>query len=143
MQGPTCELPAHKASPIEMWNGTKRLQTLVADVAPDTITIRSLDWVRCGRGAAGLAGQAAGELGWAGCGRAGRLCEHRLCALQPPSFPLLCAPAAPQDRDRFDIEFSLVEVRCAALRYTGLGDAQRSCAEHTCPCCCCCCSLRC
>ena len=29
-----------------MWNGNKRLQTLVADVAPDTITIRSLDWVR-------------------------------------------------------------------------------------------------
>ncbi|KAI7837261.1 hypothetical protein COHA_008875 [Chlorella ohadii] len=56
-QGPTCELPAHKLSPIEMWNGNKRLQTLVADVAPDTITIRSLDW----------------------------------------------------DRDRFDIEFSLVE----------------------------------
>lgn len=30
---------------IEMWHG-KRLQTLVADVAPDTITIRSLDWDR-------------------------------------------------------------------------------------------------
>lgn len=46
MQGPTCELPEHRLSPIEMWNGNKRLQTLVADVAPDTITIRSLDWVR-------------------------------------------------------------------------------------------------
>lgn len=28
-----------------MWNG-KRLQTLVAGVAADTITIRSLDWDR-------------------------------------------------------------------------------------------------
>lgn len=36
----------HKMSPIEMWNGSKRLQTLVADVAQDTITIRSLDWDR-------------------------------------------------------------------------------------------------
>lgn len=36
----------HKLSPIHMWNGTKRLQTLVAPVAQDTITIRSLDWDR-------------------------------------------------------------------------------------------------
>ena len=35
----------HKLSPIELWNG-KRLQTVVADVADDTITIRSLDWDR-------------------------------------------------------------------------------------------------
>lgn len=29
-----------------MWNGSKRLQIGVADVAQDTITIRSLDWDR-------------------------------------------------------------------------------------------------
>ncbi|KAL4448067.1 hypothetical protein ABPG75_005286 [Micractinium tetrahymenae] len=37
---------APKLSEIEMWNGNKRLQTVVADVAPNTITIRSLDWDR-------------------------------------------------------------------------------------------------
>lgn len=45
-QGPTCELRPHKLSHIELWNGSKRLQTLVADVADNTITIRSLDWDR-------------------------------------------------------------------------------------------------
>lgn len=46
--GPPAQAPAtpHKLSEIEMWNGNKRLQTLVADVAPNTITIRSLDWDR-------------------------------------------------------------------------------------------------
>ncbi|PSC76929.1 diflavin flavo A [Micractinium conductrix] len=42
------EAPAspHRMSEIEMWNGNKRLQTLVTDVAANTITIRSLDWDR-------------------------------------------------------------------------------------------------
>ena len=39
------EVGPNKLSDIDMWNG-KRLQTLVADVTTDTITIRSLDWDR-------------------------------------------------------------------------------------------------
>lgn len=31
---------------IELWNGNKRLQTISADVAQDTITLRCLDWDR-------------------------------------------------------------------------------------------------
>lgn len=42
---PPAATSPHKLSPIELWNG-KRLQTVVADVADDTITIRSLDWDR-------------------------------------------------------------------------------------------------
>ena len=36
----------HKLSAIQLWNGSKRLQTLVADAAADTVTIRCLDWDR-------------------------------------------------------------------------------------------------
>jgi glyoxylase-like metal-dependent hydrolase (beta-lactamase superfamily II) len=35
-----------RLSDIELWGSNKRLQTVVADVAPNTITIRSLDWDR-------------------------------------------------------------------------------------------------
>ena len=103
MQGPTCELPTHKLSPIEMWNGNKRLQTLVADVAQDTITIRSLDWVRAWelRSAAAawlVVGGMAGVDPEVGTLQGGHCLPRRLQYVQ--------------DRDRFDIEFSLVEVRC-------------------------------
>lgn len=103
MQGPTCELPTHKLSPIEMWNGNKRLQTLVADVAQDTITIRSLDWVRAWelRSAAAawlVVGGMAGVYPEVGTQQGGHCLPRRLQYVQ--------------DRDRFDIEFSLVEVRC-------------------------------
>lgn len=43
---PEAPTKQHKLSEIELWNGSKRLQTVVADVANDTITIRSLDWDR-------------------------------------------------------------------------------------------------
>jgi hypothetical protein len=37
---------AAKLSPVEMWNGNKRLQTQVLPLAQNTIAIRSLDFDR-------------------------------------------------------------------------------------------------
>jgi hypothetical protein len=37
---------AAKLSPVEMWNGNKRLQTQVLPLAQNTVAIRSLDYDR-------------------------------------------------------------------------------------------------
>jgi hypothetical protein len=46
VEAPVQAPSAAKLSPVEMWNGNKRLQTQVLPLAQDTIAIRSLDYDR-------------------------------------------------------------------------------------------------
>lgn len=46
VEAPVESASAAKLSPVEMWNGNKRLQTQVLPLAQNTIAIRSLDYDR-------------------------------------------------------------------------------------------------